>query len=297
MRALDSTICYVRMLLRFADCRRFFDELFPDDPDLPGAKRAQWMNGHHQRDVLTVVEDRCGDGHHGLFAATGVVVGEEADRGELDEQLVHNVANRSGHLVAIQRADHLDGLRQCRRCPVDVEPALACVLQNAFKALRAVRIVARTPTDPRTLFLLGIPGGQCDAERRGVRNAITRYTRWLRGRFTFERCDHQRITESLDHRAGVADLAGQSQCRGTRRMRERPSGVRASGHHGERGPKSKGLRDGIAAGSSAVTQRLQDRVCRRLSEIQLAHHVGESQPRISGPCQELDNVEHPGGRR
>jgi hypothetical protein len=38
-------------------------------------------------------------------------------------------------------------------------------------------------------------------------------------------------------------------------------------------------------------------VCRRLIEIELAHNIGESQPRISGPGQELDNVEYPGSRR
>jgi hypothetical protein len=38
-------------------------------------------------------------------------------------------------------------------------------------------------------------------------------------------------------------------------------------------------------------------VRRRLSQIELAHDVGESQLRSCGPRQELDYVEYPGGRR
>ena len=37
---------------------------------------------HHQRDVATVIENRRGDGDHGLFPATWVVVGQEADGGQ-----------------------------------------------------------------------------------------------------------------------------------------------------------------------------------------------------------------------
>jgi hypothetical protein len=38
-------------------------------------------------------------------------------------------------------------------------------------------------------------------------------------------------------------------------------------------------------------------VRRGLGEVQLADDIGKSQPRISGPGQELDDVENPGGRR
>jgi hypothetical protein len=187
------------MLLRFADCRRFLGELFPNVPDLPRAERAQRMHGHHQGNLFTMVENRCGDGRHGLFPAAGVVVGEEADGGELDEQLVQDVAHRSRHFVAIQRADHLDCLRQRGRCPVDVESTLARVLQNAFEAGSAVGIAACTTADPRALFLVGVPGGECDAERRGIGDAVTRYSRRLGGGLALEGCDHQRITESFDY--------------------------------------------------------------------------------------------------
>ena len=73
------------MLMRSADGTRFICELFPDDPDLPRVEGAQRMHGNHQGDLLTLVENRCGDSGHGLFSATWVVVRKEADGGELDE--------------------------------------------------------------------------------------------------------------------------------------------------------------------------------------------------------------------
>jgi hypothetical protein len=76
-------------------------------------------------------------------------------------------------------------------------------------------------------------------------------------------------------------------------MRKRARGVSPRSHHGERGAQRKRLRDRIAAGPATVTQCLQDRVCRGLREIELAHDVGEPQPRVCGPRQELDDVEHP----
>jgi hypothetical protein len=85
----------------------------------------------------------------------------------------------------------LDGLRQRRRCPVDVETPLACVLQNAFEALNAIGVVARTATDPCPLFLRGVPGGKCDAERRRIGDAVTRYSRRLGSGVTLEGGDHQ----------------------------------------------------------------------------------------------------------
>ncbi len=80
-------------------------------------------------------------------------------------------------------------------------------------------------------------------------------------------------------------------------MRKWTGGVGSGSHDGECRAKRKSLRDDIAAGPSTVTKRLQNRMCRRLSEVQLADDVGEAQPRIPRPGQELDNVDYPGGRR
>jgi hypothetical protein len=38
-------------------------------------------------------------------------------------------------------------------------------------------------------------------------------------------------------------------------------------------------------------------MCGGLRDIEFAHDVGEPQPRIPGPREQLDNVEHSGGRR
>ena len=129
-------------------------QLFPDVADLARAQRAQRVHGHHQGDASPVVENRGGDGHHGLLPAAPIVVGKKPDGGELDQQLVHDVAHRSRHLAAVQSADHLYRLRERRRRPVDVEAPFARVRQHLLEALSAVGIVPRATPYPRALVVL-----------------------------------------------------------------------------------------------------------------------------------------------
>ena len=244
-----------------------------------------------------MIECRRRDGHHGLLAATGVVVGDEADGGELGPQLLQDLPRRGGHVGAVQRADQAHRLRQRGRRPVDVVPAPACAVQNAFEASRSVRVVARAPPDPGAALLFGVPRGERDAEGRRVGDPITRYARRLGRGFTLECGDHQRIPQSLDDGAGVADLAGEAQHGGARRVRERPDRVGARGHHGKGGSQREGLGHRVPARPPAIAQRLEDRMRRRLGEVELTHHVGEPQLPVAGAGERLDHVEHPRRRR
>jgi len=131
------------------------------------------MNGHHQGDVPAMVESRRGDGHHGLLAAAGIVIGEEADGGELRPQLLQDMADRRGHFVAIQRADQVDGLGKRGRRPVDVVAPLAGVFQDAFQAPCSIGVVTCAAADPRPPLVVDIPGGEGDPEARDDRQDIS----------------------------------------------------------------------------------------------------------------------------
>ena len=74
-----------------ADRPRLVGEFLPDDLDLVRAQRAQPDAGPPSGPLGAIVEDRSGDRHDGLFAPTGIVVGEEPDGGEFDQQLIEDL--------------------------------------------------------------------------------------------------------------------------------------------------------------------------------------------------------------
>jgi len=64
------------------------------------------MYAHDERDALIMAEDGCGDRGDGLRLLGSMVIGQEADRGVFDNELVHDLPHVCGHVVPLQRADH-----------------------------------------------------------------------------------------------------------------------------------------------------------------------------------------------
>lgn len=267
-----------------------------DRLDLDGRQRTQRMDAHEQRDPLTVVEHWCGDGDHGLRLAYGVVVGQEADGGEFGEQLLQDLLCTGRETVPAQRTDQVRVLRQNRCGPVDIESALAGTGEDPLEAPLDRGVGGRGAPDPRTLFVGGVPCGEGDTERRSVGDPVSRNASALGRVAAFDRGDHQRVVDALDHRGWVADGAADGERRSACGVRQRPRGIGVRRHHRQRGPQPVGLVDGITAGPATIAQRLQDRVGSALGEAEFARDIGKPQPGSTGPRQQLDDIECPGCR-
>jgi hypothetical protein len=91
------------------------------------------MQRDDERNFLTVVEHRSGDGGHRPLLAVSIIVEKEAADREFGKQLVHDLANRSGNFVTLQGSNQLRCLRKRGGGAVDIESAFPGVRQGVLQ--------------------------------------------------------------------------------------------------------------------------------------------------------------------
>jgi hypothetical protein len=146
------------------------------------------------------------------------------------------------------------------------------------------------------LCIRGIPGREGNAERRRVGNAFVRRRRDRATLRLFERRDDEIVAGALDDRGRHIDDGREASGRIACAVSQRTCSVETGRDDRERRTEAERLRDGIAVHPSAVGERLEDRVCGGLGELEFARDVGEPHLRVFGPAEQLDDVENAFGR-